>query len=139
MSDALIIMLFFIGTYAICYLIALPIAKRRKLWARRMVIGKDSEERQEELRNFARDIILEKKIPDEMEDVEATIIKEGNKIKGVRMETNKTLLTLKPGGETNILDKGFSENEAAGVVAFFLWGIFLLLFLFVTTTITLLI
>lgn len=139
MSDALIIMLFFIGTYAICYLIAVPITKRRKLWARRMDIGKDSEERQEELRKYARDIILEKKIPDEMEDVEATIIKEGNKIKGVRMETNKTLLTLKPGGETNILNKSFSENGAVGVVALFLWGVFLLLFLFVTTTITLLI
>lgn len=138
MSDALIIMLFFIGTYAICYLIALPITKRRKLWARRMIIGKDSEERQEELRNFARDIILKKKIPDEMEDVEATIIKEGNKITGVRIETNKTSLILKPEGETNILDKGFSEKGAAGVVALCLWGVFLLLFLFFTT-ITLLI
>lgn len=69
-----------------------------KLWARRMVIGKDSEGRQEELRNFARDIILEKKIPDKMEDVEATIINEGRKITCVRMEINKTILTLKPGG-----------------------------------------
>lgn len=80
MSDALIIMLFFIGTYAICYLIALPIAKRRKLCARRMVIGKDSEERKEALRSIARDIILEKKIPYEMEDVEATIIKKETKL-----------------------------------------------------------
>lgn len=131
MSDALIIMLFFIGTYGICYLIALPIAKRRKLWTRRMVIGKDSEERQEELRNFARDIILEKKIPDKMEDVEVTIIKEGKKIKGVRIETKRTLLTLKPGGETNIFNNGFSEKGAVAVVALFLWGIFLLLFFFV--------
>lgn len=133
MSDGLIIMLIFIGMYLGCYLIALPITKRRKLWARRMVIGKDSEERQEELRNFARDIILEKKIPDEMEDIETTIIKEGNKITSVRMETKRTLITLKPGGETNILNKGFSEKGATGVVALCLWAVALILLLFIIT------
>lgn len=133
MLDGLIIMLIFAGIYGICYLIALPIAKRRKLWARRMVIGKDSDERQEELRNIARDIILEKKIPDEMEDTQATIIKEGNKITCVRMETEKTILTLKPGGETSITNNGFSEKGAAAIVALFLWGGALLLLLFITT------
>lgn len=133
MLGGLITMLIFVGIYAVCYLIALPITKRRKLWAKRMVIGKDSEERQEELRNFARDIILEKKIPDEMEDVEATIINEGRKMTCVRMETNKTILTLKPGGETNISNKGLSEKGAAGVVALFLWAIALILLLFIIT------
>lgn len=135
MLDGLIIMLIFFGIYAVCYLIALPITKRRKLWAKRMVIGKDSEERQEELRNFARDIILEKKIPDEMEDVEATIIKEERKITCVRIQTNKTIITLKPGGETNITNRGFSEKGAAGVVALFLWAISLILLFFIITII----
>lgn len=131
MLNGLIIMLIFIGMYVGCYLIAVPITKRRKLWARRMVIGKDSEERQEELRNIARDIILEKKIPYEMKDVEATIIKEGNKITCVKMETEKTTLTLKPGGETNIINKGFSEKGAVAVVALGLWAIVFWILLFI--------
>lgn len=123
MLNGLIFMLFLAGIYGICYLIALPIAKRRKLWARRMIIGKDSEERQEELRNIARDIILEKKIPDELEDVEVTISKERNKIAYVSMKTKKTILTLKPGGETIITNKGFSEKGAVAVVALPFMGI----------------
>lgn len=137
MTDGLIIMLYFAWTYFVSYLIALPITKRRKLWAKRMVIGKDSEERQEELRNIARDIILEKKIPDEMEDAQVTIIKEGDKITCVRMETKKTILTLKQGGETSILNKGFSEKGAAAVGALYPWIIVSILLLFMDVAITL--
>lgn len=133
MSDGLIIMLIFAGIYGICYLIALPIAKRRKLRAKRMIIGKDSEERKEELRNIARDIFLEKKIPDEVENAKATIIKEGSKITSVKMETEKTILTLKLGGETIITNKGFSENGAAAALAIDLFFVVILLLLFITT------
>lgn len=118
MLDGLIFMLFIGGIYGICYLIALPIAKRRILWAKNMNIGEDSEEIKEELRNIARDIILEKKIPDEMEDAEATIVKEEGKITSVKMKTEKTLLTLKTGGETSIINIAYSEKTAAAKIAF---------------------
>lgn len=116
MLAGLIFMLFIGGIYGICYLIALPIAKRRILWAKNMNIGEDSEEIKEELRNIARDIILEKKIPEEMK--EATIVKEEGKITNVKMKTEKTLLTLKPGGETSIINIAYSEKTAAAKIAF---------------------
>ncbi len=118
MLAGLIFMLFIGGIYGICYLIALPIAKRRILWAKNMNIGEDSEEIKEELRNIARDIILEKKIPEEMKEAEATIVKEEGKITNVKMKTEKTLLTLKPGGETSIINIAYSEKTAAAKIAF---------------------
>lgn len=136
MLSGLITMLFWVGIYAICYLVALPIAKRRILWAKNMNIGEDSEEIQEKLRNIARDIILEKKIPDEMEDVEATIVKEGNKITSVKMKTEKTLLTLKLGGETSIINIAYSEKKAAAAIAFIIMTIVMfVLLLFVAITV----
>lgn len=132
MLNGLIFMLFFVGIYAICYLIALPIAKRRILWAKNMNIGEDSEEIKEELRNIARDIILEKKIPDEMEDAEATIVKEEGKITSVKMKTAKTLLTLKPGGETSIISIAYSEKKAAAKIAFSIMTIVIFIILIFT-------
>ena len=121
MVNFLMTMLFVGIIYAISFAISIPITKNRLLWAKKMIIGKDSEERKEELRNIARDIILEHKIPSEMDGVEVTINKEKDKITKVRMETEKTILTLMPGGKTNIIDKGFSEISATAVIAMGIW------------------
>lgn len=129
MVDFLMTMLFLFIIYAISFAISIPITKNRLLWAKKMVIGKDSEERKEKLRNIARDIILEHKIPNEMDGVEVTINKEKDKITKVRMETEKTILTLMPGGKTNIMDKGFSEIGATSVTAMMIWEIILFLIL----------
>ena len=56
-----------------------------------------------------------------MDGVEVTINKEKDKITKVSMETEKTILTLMPGGKTNIIDKGFSEISATAVIAMGIW------------------
>ena len=58
------------------------------------------------------------KIPEEMKEAEATIVKEEGKITNVKMKTEKTLLTLKPGGETSIINIAYSEKTAAAKIAF---------------------
>lgn len=135
MVGFLMTMLFFTIIYAISFVIAIPITKKRLCGAKRLVIGKETEERKEELRNIARDIILEHKIPDFMDGIEITISKKKNKITSIKMETEKTIVTLIPGGETYIIDKGFSEVGAIAVTAlpifaFFLIGIFFYVIMF---------
>lgn len=125
----LLVILGILVIYMFSCFIAIPIVKKRKFFARHMIIGFETDENIEVVKKIAQDIYHNKQLPEN--DIYKINIEEGE----VKVE-NKKVEVIYNGNEHFVTNKAFSEESAVfcvGLEIFCLLApfiIFLSLFIF---------
>ena len=114
--DSLIFMACLGVLYLIGCLISIPVVKKRILWGKNILIGKDSPQKIEEMKNLAKKIYETPVITanDEKEDYDFIIEYKKGKVDSVKISSECTTITYRKDDSEpfNVENKAFTEKSA---------------------------
>lgn len=112
----MVVLLFILGMYIISCIISIPIVKKRKFVAKQMIIGKETTENIETIKEIAKNIYYNKQLP--KNDIYKINIEEGKVSVG-----NDKVDIIYNGNEHFIINKAFSEKSAVFFVGLYISGL----------------
>ena len=120
--------LFIVGLYVVSCIISIPIVKKRILFAKKMNIGRETEEKINEIKEVALNIYNTHVIP---LDCKYNIKIEGENVK----VSNNKVEVIFNGSKYMIIDEVFSETTAILIGGLYILSLFIFLSLFMVAVI----
>lgn len=104
-------------------ILANKMVANRKGFAKRFIIGKDSETNIEKMKQFAEGLLVKEVTDPELEDLTINVEIRNGKIVKTIIESDKTKIISSKENGTNYFNQAWSKRGAVALTAFTLWGI----------------
>lgn len=108
---------------AISVILAKKMVANKIGFAKRFVIGKDSEVNTEKMKEFAEKLLTKEVTDPELDNLTINLKIKDGKIVEADVESDRTKVTSSDENGTNISNQAWSEKGAVACIAFTIWGI----------------
>lgn len=116
----------------VCIILARIMVDKRIWFAKRINIGKESEDKVEKLKLFAENLLSKEITDPELDNLTINVEIKGGKIVQTNVENDKTQIISSKENGTRYFNHAWSKRGAIGITAFTIWGIALWLHILLT-------
>lgn len=116
----------------VCIFLAKKMVSKRIWFAKRLNIGKDSDDKVEKMKLFAENLLSKEVTDSELDGFTINVEIEDGKIVRAKVENDKSEIITSNENGTRYFNHAWSQRGAVGITAFTIWGIALWLHIIIT-------